>query len=212
MPVSLPRSQRNLLDSGFLDTLGGNEPDAVALTETSKAVLKVAGEFIDDCVTNLNRVDRISSGNLASTIRPVVVEAGQNNIIDIYMNDYYKFVDKGVRGWQDRSGSGSQYAFKKPTGKGGKGSSKMVTAIRKWVIRENMAIRNTKTAINPREQRRKSITDTSTQTAIVIAGQIRRKGLRKTNFFTDAVRTLEGKLASGVADALRIDVIENISP
>lgn len=211
MPVSLPRSQRNLLDSGFLDTLGSNEPNAIALTETSKAVLKVAGEFIDDCVANLNKADRVSSGNLASTIRPVVVEAGQNNIIDIYMNDYYKFVDKGVKGWQDRSGSGSPYSFKKPTGRGGKGSSKMVTAIRKWVIRENLAIRNTKVAINPREQRRKSITDTSTRTAIVIAGQIRRKGLRKTNFFTDAVRALEGKLATGVADALRIDVIENIS-
>ena len=86
----------------------------------------------------------------------------------------------------------------------------MVTAIRKWVIRERLAIKNTKVAINPREQRRKSITDTSTRTAIVIAGQIRRKGLKRTNFFSDAVRNLEGKLATGVADALRIDVIENL--
>lgn len=208
MPVTLPRAQRSLLDTGFLDTLGSNEDGAVPLTETSKAVLQVAGEFIDDATSNLNKVDRVSTGNLASSMRPVIVEAGVNNTIDIYINDYYKFVDKGVRGWQDTAGSGSQYQFKPPRKGGGGGKSKMVNAIRKWVIREGLAARNTKKSITARENRRMQIRDTSTSTAIVIAGSIRKKGLRRTNFFTDAVRTLEDKLGRGVANALRIDVIE----
>ena len=209
MPVSLPRAQRAVIDSGFLDSLGSNEPGAVALDETSKAILRVSGEFIDDCATNLIKADRVSSGSLTDSMRPVIVEAGVNNIIDIYINDYYKFVDKGVRGWQDKKGSGSPYAFKRPAG-GKRGSSKMVTAIRKWVIREGISFRNQRSTISARDARRAKITDTSTKTAIVISGKIRRDGLRRTGFFTDAVRTLEDKLGRGVANALRIDVIESL--
>jgi len=142
-------------------------------------------------------------------MKPVVVESGVNNIIDIYVNDYYKFVDKGVRGWQDKKGSGSPYSFKKPTG-AKKGNSKMVASVRKWVVRESISFRNTKQPINSRENRRSKITDTSTRTAIVISGKIRKDGLKKTGFFTTAVRTLEDKLGRGVADALRIDVIESL--
>ena len=208
MPVSFQRAQANLLDTSLLDSLGSNETGGVALNNLSQAVLILAGEFIDDAVNNLNKADRVSSGNLQDSMRPVVVSAGANNIIDIYINDYYKFVDKGVRGWQDKEGSGSPYAFKPPNKSRKAGKSKMVTAIRSWVVREGISITNTKQAINSRESKRLKITDTSTKTAIVISGRIRKKGLKRTNFFTDAVRTLEDKLGRGVASALRIDVIE----
>jgi hypothetical protein len=207
MPVSFQRAQSSLLKNGFLDTLGSNEQGAEALTETSAAILKVAGEFIEDCEANLIKADRVSSGSLTDSMKPVIVEAGVNNIIDIYINDYYKFVDKGVKGWQDKKGSGSPYQFKRPSGKG-KGTSKMVTAIRKWIVFENKAIQNTKVAINAREGRRKKITDPTTKEAIKVSGIVRRDGLKRTGFFTDAVRTLEDKLGRGVAEALRIDVIE----
>jgi len=194
----------------FLDQLGSTQPGAEALTETSAAFLRVVGEFISDCETNLRKADRVSTGSLTDSIRPEVVEAGVNNIVDVYINSYYKFVDKGVRGWRDKKGSGSPYAFKAP-GQAKTGQSKMVTAIRKWVIKEGIKFRNTKVAVTPRENRRAKITDTSTKAAIVISGRIRRDGLKRTNFFTDAVRTLEDKLGRNVADALRIDVIESFN-
>jgi hypothetical protein len=152
----------------FREQLGSTEPGAEALTETSAAILRVVGEFISDCETNLRKADRVSTGSLTDSIRPEVVQAGVNNIVDVYINSYYKFVDKGVRGWRDKKGSGSPYAFKAP-GQAKTGQSKMVTAIRKWVIKEGIKGRNTKVAVTPREIRRAKITDTSTKEAIKIA-------------------------------------------
>ena len=216
MAISFAQAQANLLATDFLDSIGVSPKqfggETVQLNALAKTVIKSSAEFAANAKDNLNQADRVASGSLLDSIEPKVVELGVNNVVDIYVNDYYKFVDKGVKGWKDRSGSGSPYAFKAPGGSTGAKSSKMVTAIRKWLIKEGIKIRNTKKAITPREGRRLNITDTSTSAAIVIAGKIRRDGLRKTDFWTKAIRQLEQDFANDIAGALRIDVSEQVQP
>jgi hypothetical protein len=179
------------------------------------ALYNIAVEFINSAVDNLNAADRVSTGGLAESIKPSeIVVMGKKMTININVLDYYKFIDKGVKGWRSGEPGDSPYAFKAPAGKSGKKSSEMVTAIKKWLIKEglksNSTSKNPKNAISARESRRQKITDTSTSTAIMIAGMVRSKGLKKTNFWTDAEATASKFAEKEFETALTISVINSL--
>lgn len=179
------------------------------------ALYNIAVEFINAAVDNLNAADRVASGGLLESIRPSeIMVMGKKMTIEISVLDYYKFIDKGVKGWQSGSPSDSPYSFKAPAGKSGKKSSEMVTAIRKWLIKEGLKAKatskNPKNAISSREKRRQKITDTSTSTAIMISGIIRKRGLKKTNFWTDAEDKASKFAESELETALTISVINSL--
>ena len=187
----------------------GQQRDAVgvSLAETDAAIVHAAAKFVQDAVDNLNKKDRTSSGSLEKSIVPVVKEWSNGiNIIEIYVNDYYKFVDAGVQGLKmGRSTKG--YKFRTPYG-----SKKMVDNLEREIIDGRGKIRNTKVAVSDREKKRKGIPDSPSRAAAKQwAFFIKRKGLEPSNFWTDALRELERDIATGVASALRIDVFENVA-
>lgn len=181
-----------------------------------RALYNVAVKFVNTAVDNLNKADRVSSGQLIESIQPTdVIIMGKVFTININVNDYYKFIDKGVRGWQSGNPSDSPYAFKQPTkGGSGKQSSEMVTAIRKWLIKEGLKMKSTsknpRHAISSRESRRQKITDTATSSAIVVAGMIRKHGLKKTNFWSDAEQSATEYASRQFGEALQIDIINSL--
>jgi hypothetical protein len=61
-------------------------------------VAEYVKEFESRVATELDRVGRVDTGNLASSITYETTETANGLIIEVYVNDYYKFVDKGVRG------------------------------------------------------------------------------------------------------------------
>lgn len=179
------------------------------------ALYNIAVEFITAATDNLQAADRVSSGGLLESIKPSeIIVMGKKMTIEISVLDYYKFIDKGVKGWQSGSPSDSPYSFKAPAGKSGKKSSEMVTAIRKWLIKEGLKAKatskNPKNAISSREKRRQKITDTATSTAIMIAGIVRKQGLKKTNFWTDAEDKASKFAESELETALTISVINSL--
>ncbi len=181
------------------------------------ALFNVAAAFSDAAATNLQNADRVASGNLVESIKPSEIRiTGSLMEIDISVLDYYKFIDKGVKGWQSGNPSDSPYAFKQPQkGGSGKKSSEMVTAIRKWLVKEGMRSRQLSRkspthAISSREKRRQKITDTATSTAIKVAGIIRRQGLKKTNFWTDAGETASKVAEQEFGTALQISIINSL--
>jgi hypothetical protein len=204
MALSFAQAQQALLGSGDLDSLGDNRNDlGVSLDRTNSAVIRAGARFVIDARDNLQKADKISSGHLESSIKPKLVQFGNGvTIIDIYVANYYKFVDAGVQGL--RGGTSTKgYKFRKP-GVGGA----MLANIKAWVQHENITFKNTKVAVTTREKKRATLKDASTKTAYVIARSIKRKGLKPTNFWADALRELEKDIATGVATALRIDVQE----
>lgn len=211
MAISFAQAQAALLADNFLDRIGETAPqvggEVVQLDNLAKTVIRAAAEFTVAAKENLQQRDQVSSGRLQDSIRPVVVELGNNNIVDIYVAEYYKYLDKGVRGYKG-AGSG-EFQFRTPFP-----SRKMVTEIQKWMKREGLAIRNTKVAINPREGRRLAFAgqDTGRARAFAVAMAVKKKGIKGSKFWTDAIRALEEDFANDVAQALRIDVIEEINP
>lgn len=209
--------QARALEENFLDLLGSDSDDfaPVTLDEVSKVLYDVALEYVILAKQNLADVDRVSAGSLSDSIIPTRVSInGSVYNIDINILDYYKFVDKGVKGWQSGGGN-SPYQFKAPV-KGkryGQKASAFVTSIRKWVIKEGLSSRATKKPITRRETSRlkkSAFTDTSTRTAIVIAAAIRRRGLEPTNFWTDAETEMGKRIGELFGLALKIDIINSL--
>jgi hypothetical protein len=214
---SFTKRQQQVISNKIID-LNSDSPESFKEFDgkpLETALYNIAVEFITAATDNLNKADRLSTGGLLESIKPSeIVVMGKKMTINISVLDYYKFIDKGVKGWQSGSPGDSPYAFKAPAGKSGKKSSEMVTAIRKWLIREGLKSKSTsknpKNAISSRESKRQKITDTSTSTAIMIAGMVRRHGLKKTNFWTDAEATASKFAEKEFETALTISVINSL--
>jgi hypothetical protein len=211
MAQSIAQAQAALLAGGNYSTGTQRQDIGDELQETDAAIIRAAARFVQDARDNLVKSDSVSSGFLEKSIVPKVKEWGNGvNIIQIMVADYYKFVDKGVKGWKDNKGSGSPYQFKRGSGNrsGNPASNPFIVSLRKWLIKESRAFRNTKVAVTAREQKRAKITDTSTREALKVAYFVKKGGLRKTNFWSDALAELEKDIATNVANALRLDVVE----
>lgn len=218
MPPSIASRQRQLLNSGFLDLSGSGkiEYGEISLDSLTDVLAAYASQFVEMARQKLDAADRAASGALSDSIIPTKVTIfGKIYQVDIKLAAYYDFVNQGVKGWQDQKGGSSPYQFKQYSGRSGQKSSKMVTAIRKWIISEGLKGRDKVNAhhrATKRDQARASITDTSTSMAIGISRSIRKKGLKPSHFWTDTKKEMAQKIASELSKALKIDIINNIIP
>ena len=204
------KRQQIAMQSGLIDLNSTGQSEFKGLTgdAISVALYNVAADFITTAVDNLNAVDRVGQGALEGSIVPTeIIVMGKVMTININLNDYYKFIDQGVKGWKSGTPN-SPFAFKQPQKGGGVRSSKMVTAIKQWIIQEGSKAtgKENQHPITKREARRKKITDVDTQAAILITMRIKKKGLKRTLFWTDTSKTIEQRIINEFESALKIDI------
>jgi len=204
-------------DGGFLDLLiynAQNKIPVLKLDNIVDALTYIGAEFVKKANENLNNSDRVASGFLGDSIKPLEIKVlGSLYTLEINVADYYKFIDKGVNGWQNSQGS--PYKFQNYSGKSGKKESKMVDAIRKWVIQQHLQSRNTSKKsghqISKREHKQSRITDASLSTAIAISRSVRKKGLKATHFWTDAETQVKDLALDKLSKSLKIDIVNYLS-
>lgn len=84
----------------------------MATGKTPYQILEVYAQRISDSLRDsLVKNERYVSGGLAKSIEARVKVFGQSINIQVYMADYWKFVDEGVNGTKVKHGS--EYSFKK---------------------------------------------------------------------------------------------------
>lgn len=203
--------QQSVLDSGFLDLMGSDRLDfpPVALDQIAGTLAELAIEFITKARENLESADKISSAFLADSIVPTQVEIfGSIYQLDINVADYYDFVNKGVKGWQDEKGGNSPYQFKKTHP-----SRAMVNDIRKWIIKEGLKGKGkeNRRLVGRRDLQRRSIRDTSTDAARSIAYNVKRKGIAPSHFWDKTVEEMTREVENRLSAALKIDIINNLT-
>jgi hypothetical protein len=214
--ISQARRQSNLLNTGFLDLLAKDSRKGVdvrdpvySLSEVSDTLIYLAGKYIEMAQEKLSNRDHVASGALsASMIMSKVAVMGKVYSIEVSLADYYKFVDKGVKGWADEKGSGSPYSFKTKFV-----SKKMMESVRKWIIREGLKGRGkeNKKGFGRRDVKRSKITDTSTAAAYAISYNIKKKGLRGSNFWSDTHKEMTQIVKDELGKALKVDIINIIT-
>jgi hypothetical protein len=191
MGISIAEAQAKFLSEG--GPMGGSlRPVPNELSEMEKLLAGYIERFLNKAADNLNKTQSVTTGNLLDSLDFNIESTRSGYIINFTALDYYKFVDKGVRGaGSSLKNSTSPYKFKYLMG-GGKGTKKksdLVTAIEKWIIRNRL----TATAKDVRKygrtgRERKAIDPTKGRKtlAFIIAKSIKRDGLYETGFWSDA--------------------------
>lgn len=203
--MSIAKAQAAALAEGFLDSLGSDK-DGLQPRETFTEIILLAGELIESAQVNLDTANKVASGALSSSLiahEPVMV--GSTLQIDVMMNFYGAFVNKGVRGTKSGS-STAGYSFRN------EGVSRnMLKAIQDWIDKARITVRTVKkySGYGRHETKRKSIAEINS--AYAFARSIKQKGLKPTGFMDRAIATTADKVGERLGAALRIDILDSIT-
>lgn len=202
--MSISKAQAEALAEGFLDHLGSDKNDFLPKRTYTELFLLV-GELIQAAQDNLNHANRIASGALSeSIIADEPVQNGNVISVDVLMNFYGAFVNKGVKG--TRSGqSTAGYSFRNEIV-----SRKMYYAIETWIKRAQISTRSVQKykAYGLHERKQKSIA--ANDAAYAVARSIKQHGLKPTGFMDDAIKTTSDKIADRLGIALVADVQDGL--
>ena|ERR1044072_1940888 len=202
--MSISKAQAAALAEGFLDNLGSDKSQFQP-KNTYTEVFLLVGELIDTAQNNLNKANRIASGALSESIvgDEPVMNAGVLRV-DVLMNFYGAFVNKGVKG--TRSGSSrAGYSFKNEVV-----SQNMYDAIKNWIETARIKIRSVKKykGYGKHEVKQKAIAQYDA--AYAVARSIKQHGLKPTGFMDDAITKTTNKVQQRLGAALAIDVIDGL--
>lgn len=209
MPISLSKAQSKVLSSGFLDKIGTTGEFETFVAES---ILEQYGSEFKLLLTQYIK-DRqlIGSGALSDNIYPEVSEDGKTLTISVL--DYYDYINKGVKGKgpNAKNGLDSPYKFHNyGMNKEGRDSIKNYILSGKAKVRN---IRSDKAAgiglesKGIRQKPKKSLLDSQVDNLIYL---IKRYGIKKTNYFDDAVNKVFGNWAVDMAAALGEDIKLNL--
>jgi hypothetical protein len=205
--ASIAQAQAAFLQAGGLDFGGIVKPALNQIDPMQEMLSKYIVEFLKTASDNLNKTGSVTTGALDESLDFNIVKLRNGYRIDFTALDYYKFVDKGVRGaGASRKNNTSPYQFKfiNP-------SKSHVTAIEKWIIRNRLTA--TARDLRGREGReRKAIDPTKGRRtlAYIIARSIKRDGLYETGFWSDAFDKTFADFGSEMSKALGESITVNL--
>lgn len=202
--MSISKAQAAALAEGFLDNLG-SERGEFQPRELYTELFLIVGEMIEAAQNNLNKANRIASGALSESIIADDPKKNDNVIsVDILMNYYGAFVNKGVKG--TRAGhSTAGYSFKNEIV-----SQNMYNAIQSWIDSARIKIRSVKKykGYGKHEVKQKSIAQYDATYAV--ARSIKQHGLKPTGFMDNAISKTSDAIEKRLGAALVIDVLDGL--
>lgn len=139
--------------------------------EVKKTFEEFGNYVIEKAKSNLKKDGKNASGKLYDSLKFEFKENANSIEFDFFAEDYWKFVDKGVKGkTSSAKAPNSPYQFGSGTGKKGG----LRASIDKWVIRKGLT--------NTRNEKGQFIN--RKQMVSMISSAIYNRGLRTTEFFS----------------------------
>lgn len=221
MAKSISQIQNELINDGTIEAIAKDlesrgDGKITDLSFVENTIIEFAVAFIEKVKENLNKANAIDTGKLSDGIsKGELIRKGGEYALEVgYDPDsqaakYYDFVNKGVKGTDSGRPSDSPYQFRSRTPSY---NGPMVNAIQKWVKRNALAQRRetSKSTVTALQTKRKSVSELNTgrTTAFLIARSIKRKGLKRTGFFDNAVDEYFGDVFTDtIAKAMVADIV-----
>lgn len=200
MPT-IAQAQAKALQGGFLNGLGSDRGSFKAPNlNTVEAMLALyAEEFLKAADDNLNKNNSVQSGSLSDSFRFEVKFMGRKVQMLFYAADYYDYVNEGVQGVKGGLNTTSPYKFKFLTP-----SLTHVQAIEKWIREGKKKIQVRDIKYGKTKQESKAITEKNL--AYVIARAIKRRGLKRTGFWSEAFDDTFKDFGLQMAKVLGVDI------
>jgi hypothetical protein len=209
---SIAAKQSKLLKSGLLDSLGSSDRgDSLSLSNSAAKMVEMAEFLISEAQENLSKDGSVSTGELESSIHAENIEVdGSKLSLDIVLLDRYKFIDEGVNGVKQKQ-PGAKMSFRTIHP-----SKKMVLSVLKWIRRgrnASLSIRKPKSKTEEKNLGlRKAVkgSDRLKSLAYAVSTNIKKKGIKRTKFFTNAVKKTETQYSQEIAEGFKLDIIESL--
>lgn len=200
MPTNLGKAQQDAINSGFLDRVGTSGKFEVFVA--SNLLEQYGAEFAKVLAENIKQRGIVSSGALADNIFSQMSQ--DRKTLTIRMLDYYDYVNEGVQGVKSsRNAAGSPYKFKS-YGMNAEGRK----SIKKYIESGKAKISST---VNDKARgiglEKKSLIDRKVDNLIYM---IKKYGIKKTNYFTDTIKTVFADFEAQMGEALGLDVKINL--
>jgi hypothetical protein len=207
--ASFSKVQHEALADGFIDLLGEDAKSfaPVELSDTKNTIVQLAAIYIGIVADKINEKDVVSSGNMADSMAPTMLEVdGPTFRIGITAPEYSSYQDEGVNGWAVNRNS--RFSFRT---RGVDPDGEMVKSVKQWIQREGLSARNVKRAVTSREAKGKRMPDATTSAAVRASYFIKRKGIKPRHFWKDATEEFKSVMEKELGVAIKIDVINCIT-
>lgn len=176
----------------------------------AKNILEQYGfEFRDALQKLIRERDVTNTGQLSDRINVKVIESGNKKTLQVFMLDYFDYVNKGVKGVQSaKNAAGSPYQYKNygMNAAGRKNIKQLIQSGRAKVQNVKVSV-GTETKKKSNTKKRKSLIDMQTDELIYL---IKRYGIKKTEYFDDAVEMVFKNFADDMAKAYGEDIKYNL--
>jgi hypothetical protein len=207
----MPSNQNSKSVLDHLNTIGSKDRgDDVALNRSAAALIELGEYLITTARKNLNDKGHTATGETASSMRVVNINVNTMKMsLDVELVNTYKFLDQGVKGTE---GGAGKYSFKTKYP-----SKKMATAILKWARKRSLSGKIKYKAKGAQEAKDKKINKVVSQSdnlkslAYAISTNIKKHGIDRTLFFSNAIKETKALQKKKFAEAFKLDIIENLS-
>jgi len=180
-------------------------PDETLHFPTVRGVLEKWGaKLVKDLAVSARQ--HKASGALESSIGFTIEYDGQFLVFELKLNDYYKYLDQGVKGAKFTHASSANSPFKYTT------KYPPLSEIGKWVGNKGIGFFQTKTT-KANKTYKKRITpgkDSILGTIKTLQHIIFTRGIKATGFYTSVVTGREEDLRKQLIDGFGTDLINNI--
>lgn len=212
--LRIQESQANYLRTAKLEDIGtdkGSLPD-VKLSHIEQALVDLAIVFKVAAEKGLDVKNAIDTGQLADSIQFEQVKyLGGVYSIDISVYDYYKWVNKGVKGVNTNSKVNSPYSFRNLGV-----STAFRLAIKHWIIRHGLKamVKETRLKKHRLGTERKKLDfktrDEANSLAYAVAVSIKKRGLKPTGFWDNAESATTKEVEKTLGNAFAIAIVNEI--
>lgn len=200
MPISISAAQQKAINSGLLDGIGEDNPVKLGITES---LFEQYGELF---LQNLGRYAKqrnvVASGKILSesTFRIIA-----GSTMQILVPDYFDYPNEGVKGWKSsKNAPGSPYQYKtKGMSVDGRKSISDYIASDHAKIRTVLKTKDKALGIG-REKKHLSLLEVQTNTLVYL---IKAYGIKKTDYFTDALKDTFSDFEVKMSEAVGRDII-----
>ena len=165
--------------------------------ETLKVLNHFGERVVIDSKKNLKKRNKVVSGKLINSIDADVKVHKNSFSLSFNMEDYWEFIDYGVKGVGGKKADGSTWKKKRVTNSKFKYKKKKppIIALNGWTIRKGIAPRDSKGKFTKRRG-----------LLFAISTSIFRTGLETTHFFTKPFQKEYKKLPEELIEAYALDV------
>jgi hypothetical protein len=213
--VSISKAQAREFLNGYLQSLGDvYKKDPIVGKAIELLLFKYAEEWNKEVKLNLTKSKAIASGGLYDVSVPIVRQTPSGYVVEFgypinsKAAKYYDYVNKGVKGTQNKKSNSGVYSFKSPYP-----NRRMAASIYSWLNSARKSVRNVQQATTPLEKKRTKLKKMLTEAenkrrlAYAISTKIKRDGLRATYYVDKAMKSVfNADFRAAVGDALDTEI------